>query len=45
MASFRPNGMPYDTKGIAPDIDIPVKPTDLIGKTDSALEAAIERLK
>ena len=45
MASFQPNGRLYDTNGIAPDIEVPIKPTDLIGKTDSALDAALERLK
>jgi C-terminal processing protease CtpA/Prc len=45
MASFQPNGKLYDGNGIQPDIMIKPIPTDFIGKTDSVLEAAIQRLQ
>ena len=45
MASFRPNGKLYDTQGVSPDVEVPRKPTDWIGTTDTALEAAIRRLQ
>lgn len=44
MASFRPNGKLYDGNGIQPDVVIEPIPTDFIGKTDSILQAAIQRL-
>ena len=45
MASFRPNGKMYDGNGIEPDVVVEPIATDYIGKTDSVLDAAIERLK
>lgn len=45
MASFQPNGKLYDGNGIQPDVMIEPAPTDFIGKTDSTLEAAIQRLQ
>ena len=45
MVSFQPNGRLYDGNGIQPDILIEPIPTDFIGKTDSILEAAIEKLR
>ena len=45
MASFQPNGKLYDGNGIQPDVIIEPIPTDFIGKTDSILQAAIQRLQ
>jgi len=45
MASFQPNGKLYDGNGIQPDVVIEPIPTDFIGKTDSILQAAIQRLQ
>jgi hypothetical protein len=45
MASFQPNGKLYDGNGIKPDVAIEPIPTDFIGKTDSILQAAIQRLQ
>lgn len=44
MVSFRPNGKLYDGNGIQPDVMIEQIPSDFIGKTDTVLTAAIERL-
>lgn len=44
MISFRPNGMLYEGIGVHPDIYLEKTITDLIGKTDSALDKAIELL-
>lgn len=38
MASFRANGALYEGAGVKPHVDVPVRPTDLIGRTDTALE-------
>ncbi len=45
MASFQPNGKLYDGNGIQPDVFAEPIPTDLIGKTDSLLEAAIQSIQ
>lgn len=45
MASFQPNGKLYDGNGIQPDVIIEPIPTDFIGKTDSILQTAIQRLQ
>lgn len=45
MASFQPNGKLYDGNGIQPDFIIEPIPTDFIGKTDSILQAAIQKLQ
>jgi carboxyl-terminal processing protease len=44
MASFQPVGKLYDGRGISPDVDIPTKPSDIIGRTDSVLDVARRRL-
>ena len=44
MASFRPNGQRYDGKGIAPDVEVGPILSDLLGSTDSILDAAVKRL-
>ena len=44
MASFTPAGQRYDGKGIAPDVVLTPELADLIGATDSVLEAARKRL-
>lgn len=43
MAAFRADGALYDGRGIEPDVVARPTPTDLIGKTDSVLEAALKR--
>lgn len=45
MASFRPNGKLYDGNGIEPDVIIEPVATDFVGRTDSILDAAIERIQ
>ena len=45
MASFRPNGKPYDGLGIDPDVVVEPTLQDVLGKQDSILEAAITRLR
>jgi len=44
MASFRPDGTLYDGCGIEPDVVADAIPTDWLGKTDTQLDAAVERL-
>lgn len=44
MASFQPNGLLYDLQGITPDVLVDRQPTDLLGRTDTQLEAAVELL-
>ena len=44
MASFQPNGQLYDGNGIRPDIVVEPIPTDFIGRTDTVLDRAIERM-
>jgi len=45
MASFQPNGKLYDGNGIKPDIIVEPVPTDFIGKTDTALDTAINYIR
>jgi C-terminal processing protease CtpA/Prc len=45
MASFRADGKLYEGRGILPDEQVPTAATDLIGATDSVLEAALRRLQ
>ncbi|MEZ6233461.1 MAG: S41 family peptidase [Phycisphaerales bacterium] len=41
MASFLPDGRAYDGNGVEPDVVVPRVATDLIGRADSQLEAAV----
>jgi C-terminal processing protease CtpA/Prc len=45
MASFQPDGTPYDGVGIAPDIAVEPAATDFLGRTDRVLDAALARLR
>jgi hypothetical protein len=45
MASFRPDGKLYDGRGIEPDVVVRPKATDLVGESDSVLDAALRRLR
>lgn len=40
MASFRPDGRLYDGRGVEPDVLVPRRATDLIGRGDTQLDAA-----
>ena len=44
MASFRPNGLLYEGRGIQPDIVMEPEPGYFIGQSDATLEAAIRVL-
>lgn len=44
MVSYAPDGKLYDGNGITPDAHVPPIATDLIGHTDTQLDAAIEHL-
>ena len=44
MASFRTNGALYDGRGVEPDVVVEVSPDDLIGRSDTVLDRAIETL-
>lgn len=44
MASFRPDGRLYDTRGIAPDVEVRPSAAYFVGGSDPALDAALERL-
>ena len=44
-AKFRPNGKLYDSVGLAPDIFLEATPADILGESDSVLDAAVERLQ
>ncbi len=44
MASFQPSGRLYDGNGIPPDMVIKSTIDDILGKTDTTLEAAIKHL-
>jgi len=44
MASFRPDGTPYDGEGITPDVHVVPAPGDFLGRGDRQLDAALERL-
>ena len=39
-----PNGQRYDGKGVAPDVEMRPILSDLLGSTDSVLDAAVKRL-
>jgi len=45
MISYRPNGRLYDGNGIAPDVEVPTKASDVVGRTDGALERALALLE
>ncbi|MFQ5844717.1 MAG: S41 family peptidase [Planctomycetota bacterium] len=45
MASFRADGRAIDGNGIQPDVIVEPVATDLIGRTDTVLEAALSRLR
>lgn len=44
MVSFQPNGKLYEGNGIQPDVYVEPVPTDFIGRTDTVLDAAIQRI-
>jgi len=44
-AKYRPNGQLYDGVGIPPDIHLAATLRDLLGETDTVLDAAVRRLK
>ena len=44
-AKFRPNGKLYDGEGIDPDVVVEATPSDVLGKSDTVLEAALARLQ
>ena len=43
-AKFLPSGQPYDGMGVAPDIVMEALPSDILGDSDSVLDAALKRL-
>jgi hypothetical protein len=43
-AKYRPNGQLYDGVGIPPDVELPATARDLVGETDTVLDAALRRL-
>ena len=43
-AKFRPTGEPYDGVGVPPDIFMEALPSDILGDSDSVLDAALKRL-
>jgi hypothetical protein len=43
-AKFRPTGEPYDGVGVPPDIVMEALPSDILGDSDSVLDAALKRL-
>ena len=45
MASYRPDGKLYDGRGVEPDVECWPEPTDVIGRTDTTLDAAVKRLQ
>ncbi len=45
MASFRPNGLLYEGRGIQPDIVMEPEPRYFIGQSDAVLEAATKTLR
>ncbi|HZN62107.1 MAG TPA: S41 family peptidase [Planctomycetota bacterium] len=44
MASFQPDGRLYDGRGVEPDVEVKPRSTDLVGASDSVLDAALKRL-
>ena len=45
MASFRPDGRLYDGAGIAPDVRVEATVADLLGRSDTVLDAAIAHFR
>ena len=45
IVSFQPNGKFYDGRGVSPDVEMEPRATDLIGQTDTILDAAAKRLR
>jgi hypothetical protein len=45
MISFQANGQLYDGRGILPDVEVSITATDLIGTTDTVLDAAMKRIR
>ncbi len=45
MASFRPDGRLYDGRGVEPDVVVEREIGDILGTSDSALEAAMKHLR
>jgi C-terminal processing protease CtpA/Prc len=45
MASFQPDGRLYDGNGIEPDIIIEPTITDVLGTTDTTMDAAIAHIR
>ena len=43
-AKFRPSGEPFDGLGVPPDVEMEATPHDRMGKSDSVLNAALQRL-
>ena len=43
-AKFRPTGEPYDGMGVPPDVEMEALPEDILGKSDTVLDAAVKRL-
>ena len=44
-AKFRPNGKPYDGVGVPPNVKMLATPQDILGKSDTVLDAALKRLE
>ncbi|MHC4933573.1 MAG: S41 family peptidase [Planctomycetota bacterium] len=45
MASFQPDGTPYDGNGVQPDVIVEPTPADWIGGSDSMLNEAVARIR
>ncbi len=45
MASFRSDGRLYDGRGVEPDVVMEPSPLDFVGRTDTVLDAAVQRLR
>lgn len=45
MASFLPDGSLYDGNGIRPDVEMTYTVDDVLGRTDSMLDAAVELIR
>ena len=45
MASFRPDGKLYDGRGVDPDVEAWPTSSDVIGRSDTVLDAAVRRAK
>lgn len=44
MASFQPEGKLHDGHGVEPDVEAWPEPSDLIGRTDTVLDGAVQKL-